>query len=616
MGKAAVYSLVVALPIAHALPAARAHAQSDTLRERWSGAQRLEAVRVAGRAMCDGALANRDELLRAWDAAKSALASSQALARDTSFHAELVRHTRVVPVASREAEAVSVEAPVWNRGDAFASPAIADLARHGFVRSSDGEQEFVAPDAHQVLSEPFAEHYCLWAARGGSGREAQRGLGFRRAATALEGDVEGTLWLSADGRLRSIRYDYVGLLPAAQAARPGGEIHFLQLPTGRWIVHRWQMRIPELEVRREETGFGVQVSIRHVTRVRRVIETGGWVRRVVEGGGDTLVLPGDTLRLAVVTPGRGRVATPGTIVAGVELPGAWELGRSGVLTVPEAFPGVLRFAVEAGGGLAATRLRDTIEVVVVPHDDGLRATLALPERRAAPREGRATANASTTHAVRVAVQSARDGSMMRDADVRLDGLPMRWVEGDSAYVAYSVASGRHALRVRRIGFTPDERPVEVTADQTRHLVRLHPLATLLPEMIVAGRRVLVDPRFEGVVVRAMSNWGTLITRQDLRSAYDIQSVLETVPGIRFRADGISFARCQDALPGTGTPPKVQVYVDGVRVTTFKETNAIDALQFVSPSAIEVVEVYRGVSRIPVEFLNDACAVIAIWTRPP
>ena len=58
--------------------------------------------------------------------------------------------------------------------------------------------------------------------------------------------------------------------------------------------------------------------------------------------------------------------------------------------------------------------------------------------------------------------------------------------------------------------------------------------------------------------------------------------------------------------------KVQVYIDGTRVT--QSSSVTDALRLVTPRDIEAMEVYTGVARIPAEFLNDACAVIAIWTK--
>ena len=43
-------------------------------------------------------------------------------------------------------------------------------------------------------------------------------------------------------------------------------------------------------------------------------------------------------------------------------------------------------------------------------------------------------------------------------------------------------------------------------------------------------------------------------------------------------------------------------------------NHSEALEYLRPSDIEMIEVYRGVGQIPGEFLVDSCAAIVIWTR--
>ena len=66
----------------------------------------------------------------------------------------------------------------------------------------------------------------------------------------------------------------------------------------------------------------------------------------------------------------------------------------------------------------------------------------------------------------------------------------------------------------------------------------------------------------------------------------------------------------------------QIFVDGFllnrRTGSSRGAPPIDFRidDVVSPSSIEGIEVYRGLSTVPAEFLNpDAeCGVIAIWTR--
>jgi hypothetical protein len=76
-----------------------------------------------------------------------------------------------------------------------------------------------------------------------------------------------------------------------------------------------------------------------------------------------------------------------------------------------------------------------------------------------------------------------------------------------------------------------------------------------------------------------------------------------------------FARCKGPLSGASKDKTaVQVYIDGTRVTNSKDDTVAEALRLVTPRDIEVMEVYSGVARLPAEFLEDACAVIVIWTK--
>jgi hypothetical protein len=103
--------------------------------------------------------------------------------------------------------------------------------------------------------------------------------------------------------------------------------------------------------------------------------------------------------------------------------------------------------------------------------------------------------------------------------------------------------------------------------------------------------------------------GKFFTREDIDkpNAYDVRSLLNLVPTVYTNDRTITFERCKG--PGS----KVQVYIDGTRMTALNPS-VPDALLLVHVKNIEIMEVYTGVARIPAEFVNDACAVIAIWTK--
>ena len=193
-----------------------------------------------------------------------------------------------------------------------------------------------------------------------------------------------------------------------------------------------------------------------------------------------------------------------------------------------------------------------------------------------------------------------------------------------------LAEGEYDLEVRRIGFQPTHIHVSLTARTSSELtIALPRLPAVLTEVRVAGRMLKVPARYEEVYRRASLGFGRLITHDDIERAnvINVSSLFMAIPGIHVYDRSITFERCRPGPSGPGgssQSAKVQVYIDGVRVTHYNRDDSRRdpadydevqlALKLVHPSAIEAIELYTGVARIPAEFLNDACAVIAIWTK--
>ena len=205
------------------------------------------------------------------------------------------------------------------------------------------------------------------------------------------------------------------------------------------------------------------------------------------------------------------------------------------------------------------------------------------------------------------------------AEVEIVGTALsQGANGDGRFRFVDMLPGKYELRVRRIGYEPATLRVVLqngkSYDQRIELAR-HPHA--LTEVRINGQMLKVPARFEDVYARAAHEHGTFFTRHDIDSLnpLDVGSLLDRVPSVYMHGDSPEFARCKGPLSGA-SPGKsaVQVYIDGTRVTASKSTPVPEALQLVKPKDIEAMEVYTGVARIPAEFLNDACAVIAIWTR--
>lgn len=196
------------------------------------------------------------------------------------------------------------------------------------------------------------------------------------------------------------------------------------------------------------------------------------------------------------------------------------------------------------------------------------------------------------------------------------------------YRIASLASGAYLMTVRRLGYRSATVQVNVEdAHALRQDVVLEPLPQQLTEVRIEGRVRKVPPRFEDVYRRMSTATGSFFTREDIDRMQppSIESLLQQVGTVRINVDGIQFAKCNEAgnLAISKGGGKLQIYIDGLRMTG--RTSPIDSrspiaaeqaevLHMVNPSQVQALEVYSGVSRIPGQFLEDACAVIAIWTK--
>jgi len=281
---------------------------------------------------------------------------------------------------------------------------------------------------------------------------------------------------------------------------------------------------------------------------------------------------------------------------------------------------------------------------------------ARPTPEIQPTERAASVERQESHTGAVfggTIREAGDSAGIPGAVIEIVGVGTRhYADIHGRFGFIGVPPGSHEVRVRVIGYRPWTTRVDFEEgglyDRTIELQRL---AFDLAEVRIEGRTVKIPARYQEVYKRATrGGFGTLITREEIEQVNPSQtkSLFQRIPGVLVDDRGITFERCQAGLGGlmpsqipnrntgqsnTGGFPeaaKVQVYIDGVRMThphsvqidglkgNMKgppdEMDAEHILRLVPPTAIQAIEVYSGVARIPVEFLDDACAVIAIWTK--
>ncbi len=208
------------------------------------------------------------------------------------------------------------------------------------------------------------------------------------------------------------------------------------------------------------------------------------------------------------------------------------------------------------------------------------------------------------------------------------GVRARTVTDDEGYFAlHRLPPGSFRLRVRQLGYMETTTPAwwVQTGEVLSVIVRLQPDAILLAPLEVTGlSRPLHVPALEGFYRRLESSVGGIyFTREEIeaRNPARITDLLVDVPGVRLQqapSPGpgqlmvVSFARTLRGRGGGDCP--VQVFVDGVLASRGRGPVPLDELA--SPYALEGMEVYRGLSSLPAEFLTpDArCGVVVLWTR--
>lgn len=210
----------------------------------------IASVRVRERARCGAASPDSSVVSALFADALTALAGSVSPMEGA---APVMRSVRVEEERDRRGRVQAISAPVVSEGattQAFRSVPVPLLLQEGFVvREADGGSTYRAPDAVVLTDDRFLARTCLSLdrSREDDGRIGIRFTPAKRTDTRI--DVEGVLWLDAATRsLETLEFGYLGLTSVAASVNPGGTVEYTQLPDGRWIIERWALRMPRLDV--------------------------------------------------------------------------------------------------------------------------------------------------------------------------------------------------------------------------------------------------------------------------------------------------------------------------------------------------------------------------------
>lgn len=183
---------------------------------------------------------------RVWDEVRKAL-TAEAWTREAALYRyTLERFSRAL---DRDGENVLADTTriTTNREAAFESARIERLAAEGFVQAEgDSATTYHAPDAGALISDVFLDTHCMGVRDSDDGRI---GLTFEPIPERRVPDIAGVLWVDATtGELDRLEYGYRNLIRSSEIGDPGGEVSFVRLPNGAWIVRDWRIRMPRLEL--------------------------------------------------------------------------------------------------------------------------------------------------------------------------------------------------------------------------------------------------------------------------------------------------------------------------------------------------------------------------------
>ena len=253
-------------------------------------------------------------VVRLWEQARTALTA-------TALGGVLAPLTATVRVYDRTLDAsgtsTGAERSSVRRGPTrhpFASLAPDSLARVGYVAEEEDGVAYRAPDADVLISDSFAALHCLWVQAAPPDHPDWIGIGVRPAHERRDiNDIAGTLWLDrATSELRAFDYVYTGLLVELAAAKAGGHVEFVRLPTAQWIVSRWSIRMPQTAIRKSVTGVGVNARVVERTVVQAIRITGGETMDVERDGVSLYHVTGTVAAAAPAASNTAPLPTAGT----------------------------------------------------------------------------------------------------------------------------------------------------------------------------------------------------------------------------------------------------------------------------------------------------------------
>lgn len=186
--------------------------------------------------------------------------------------------------------------------------------------------------------------------------------------------------------------------------------------------------------------------------------------------------------------------------------------------------------------------------------------------------------------------------------------------------------GPYRLHAARVGYRDASGELEIAGDTALSVsIRMAVEAVVLEPLTVIGRAVPeVSPVLRGFYERMRNGPGRFVTRAEIedRRPSQVTDMLRGMPNVRLAAPGSGMGGGVLSRGSASGRCSVVVFVDGMRLTqaTFGGrgvgSSDVPIDDYVHPGDVEGIEVYRGESDTPAEFMTRwvGCGTVVIWTR--
>lgn len=255
---------------------------------------------------------------------------------------------------------------------------------------------------------------------------------------------------------------------------------------------------------------------------------------------------------------------------------------------------------------------------------GLAAAAALLAARPAPAQ----------ILVRGVLLDASTRAPITAARIALTATRGRWrgemlTDSVGGFLFENVAPGPYSLRARRVGYRDSGGQLRLSADSIVELELRMAVASvaLEPVTVVTRSQRNVGPVLEGFYRRLARGQGRFVTREEIETRHPsrVTDMLRNLPNLNSSAARGGVGGATMSRGSSGDRCTVVFFVDGMLVSQPSQQGspwrgggrtdqAID--DYVHPNEVEGIEIYRGESDTPAEFVTRwvGCGTVVIWTR--